>query len=138
MAELEMTESRSQALVGSATIFIRHLQFPQDGEVRALDEKNVQRLLEIFEIAGCENVDKDKHHIPAVVPRLQLEYILHQNGRHISQLQDLKPPKLLLDHDAALECLHGRHRLAAARRYLPPNESWWVVDLYVAEGMIHP
>ena len=33
-----------------------------------------------------------------------------------------------INHD--LICLHGRHRIEAAKKYLHPDDKWWVVDLY--------
>ncbi|TAQ83715.1 hypothetical protein B7494_g7958 [Chlorociboria aeruginascens] len=35
-----------------------------------------------------------------------------------------------------LTCLHGRHRIQAAREILPPTDAWWAVDLYLADA--HP
>jgi len=35
-----------------------------------------------------------------------------------------------------LECLHGRHRIQAAKQALLPPDKWWTVDLYLA-GMIN-
>ncbi|KAG9238306.1 hypothetical protein BJ875DRAFT_502178 [Amylocarpus encephaloides] len=32
-----------------------------------------------------------------------------------------------------LHCLHGRHRIQAAREAFPPRQRWWTVDLYLAD-----
>ncbi len=31
---------------------------------------------------------------------------------------------------ASIDCLHGLHRVAAARSYLDENDQWWTVRLY--------
>ncbi|KAL5331286.1 hypothetical protein ACEPPN_000816 [Leptodophora sp. 'Broadleaf-Isolate-01'] len=42
-------------------------------------------------------------------------------------------PMLKFPTSCQLECLHGRHRIEAAREFLLPTDRWWVVDLYLPE-----
>ena len=46
-------------------------------------------------------------------------------------LVGIAPPHMTFE---AIKCVHGKHRIAAAKEVLLVGNKWWVVDLY-AEGM---
>ena len=54
------------------------------------------------------------------------------SAEHLLSNPDNDPPALRLPARHQLTCLHGRHRIQAARETLPPTEAWWTVDLYLA------
>jgi hypothetical protein len=45
---------------------------------------------------------------------------------------DNNPPALKFAASYRLICLHGRHRIVAAREILLPTDAWWTVELYLA------
>lgn len=55
---------------------------------------------------------------------------LNISGIGSTSLRTLPPTKLRFALGVKIECLHGRHRIIAARRALPPVKIWWTVDLY--------
>ena len=113
---------------GSAKINLKHLTFD---DTSYLDPKNIDRLEKNFELEGCLRLDLE-HHIPAIINDSVLRESLQKS--HIVNgdlLQQNLPPKLDLPPDENLRCLHGKHRIAAAKKFLYlPADKWWVVDLY--------
>lgn len=91
-------------------------------KLRAVDEKNVTRLAKIFLTEGCFRNDK-KNFAQVLVDPNQLEMVQLQDITYDEQTTVMFPPK-------SLECLHGWHRLLAAR-CLPFDEHWWPVDIYI-------
>jgi hypothetical protein len=117
---------------GSALIDLKHLVFESDQVpgTRALDHKNVARLVQIFELEGCHRLEPE-HHVPAIISEKILSDALQRS--QVSQAALLKhdqPPRLRFDDTVRLTCLHGKHRLAAADEFLLPGDKLWVVDLY--------
>ena len=89
---------------------------------RAVDEKNIERLVEIFKREGCLR-SKKEHFAQVLIDPNQLAKVEIISFLENSQFTIMFPPK-------SLECIHGWHRLLAARK-LPFDEHWWPVDLYV-------
>lgn len=130
-------EEKHSSFRGSARIQLKHLQFEEKIEQRRsgddfhLDTKNVDRLTHIFEIEGCLRLDVDNY-VPAIIGEETLQDSIRTSGlKDGSELLDRRvPPKLRLPPALKLQCLHGRHRIAAANEFLLPGDKWWVVDLY--------
>ncbi|KAH8691896.1 hypothetical protein BGW36DRAFT_362925 [Talaromyces proteolyticus] len=95
---------------------------------RALEEKNVRRLVELFQIEGCQAVEPE-HRIAAKIRDDDLTKVLSKND--ITQedlLKSLEPPLLEFDPEVHLLCAQGKHRLEAAKKC---GLDSWVVELYV-------
>ena len=125
---------------GSAKVQLKHLYFESDKESDSasfLDHKNVARLVQIFKLEGCNRLDLE-HRVPVIIDEELLQRSLHQTGvasgdllkRHI-------PPDLTFPASTSLRCLHGRHRIAAARDFLELGHKWWTVDFY-SDGLCSP
>ena len=117
---------------GTAKVKLKHLKFEE--HLTLFDPSNVSRLVNIFKLEGCARLDPD-HHVPVVIHESQLKSALGQS--HASEADLLKPlqtepPELFFPSGFTLTCLHGQHRIAAAREFLLPGDQWWIVDLYVS------
>jgi hypothetical protein len=123
--DLEIFREKARAFCGSVKIpldKLRHEELPDNP--RQLDDKNVARLLDVFQKRGCQPREPDNH-VPALISRSALpEVRVRADG-------DFQ----LFDPDQPLTYLHGRHRLEAARQFLTGNERWWIVDLY-SDGLL--
>lgn len=137
--EREIAEDRSANYRGTVRVRFEFLEFDAES-ARELDPKNVQRLIGIYETAGCHRSNPE-HRIPAVISQKDLDLAIKHSATSLESLlthssgqpQDLKFPQ-----HHSLICLHGQHRVEAAKRWakLSPKEKWWVVDLYL-EGMMN-
>ncbi|KAG9241126.1 hypothetical protein BJ878DRAFT_558879 [Calycina marina] len=125
------TEGREK-YQGTARIKLEVLHFPQN-EPRELDRKNVERLKGYFKKGQCHRVGRN--HIPAVIDQSQLSEVLRDSNVSVKTLLSNTDPHAMLRFPAGsqLQCLHGRHRIQAAREFLTPRESWWTVDLYLSD-----
>ena len=121
---------------GSAKIYLEDLKIRDDPNNEFLDPKNVARLVSIFELEGCLRLDR-AHYIPVIIDSGTLEQALVQAELSKEALLNTEiPPELLLPFTTPAECLHGRHRLAAAKQVLLGDDKWWNVDIYTA-GVTH-
>lgn len=129
--ELQRFEEKQSCFRGSAKIKLKHLQFETENpELLVLDPENVKRLVQVFQLEGCLRFDLERH-IPAIIDENDLFRAL-QNSQSVSGdlFKRQGPPSLYLYSKTTLKCLHGRHRIAAAREFLLPGDKWWIVDLY--------
>jgi hypothetical protein len=117
------SQAASKYRIGYAQVDLRHLEFTPG--VRNFDESNVHRLCRIFATEGCHR-DEPSYSIPAVLPEGFVGVPAVSSG--IIQ-------RLCLDDGMRLYCLHGKHRVLAARRFLPARDQWWTVALY-KHGML--
>ena len=122
--DLQISREKSRTFCGSVKIpldKICHEELPNN--TRQFNEKNVTTLLGFFRSEGCLRLDPE-HHVPALVSRSAVPQGVTPGG---------EPPRF--DPEYPVVCLHGRHRLEAARKFLVGNEDrWWVVDLYSRGG----
>lgn len=81
---------------------------------RELDTKNITKLLHTFEIQGCHHLKPD-YCIPAV--------------RSSQQWQAIGTTEAAKGF--TFECLHGMHRIEAAKLFLPPAQRAWLVAIYL-------
>ncbi|KAH7111054.1 hypothetical protein B0J11DRAFT_473541 [Dendryphion nanum] len=115
---------RSIKYRGTASIKLNVLHFPCE-ESRQLDEKNVERLRNLFrEEGGCRRLDL-RNHVPAIISQSQLNAAMAASRISAGQLlEDARDgyPKLDFPPGYRLECLHGRHRILAAAQVLPRED----------------
>lgn len=122
---------------GSAKIYLEHLQFAKHDVSEFLDQKNVARLKKIFELEGCLRLDPE-HHIPVVIDSETLKQSLTKSAISRGDLfTSTIPPELVLPGKYVVTCLHGRHRIAAARDFLLASDRWWTVDIYSQSAYIN-
>lgn len=133
MADVALVKARSRHYIGSALVSLLELSF--ENEFRKFDEKNVHRPQKIFVIEGCKRYDPINH-VPALITRRDLKRAIRKSGVPLKDLKHHEPPYIDMHRAPSLVCLHGFHRIAAARAFLGPHEQWWVLDLYQADGMI--
>ena len=104
--------------LGNAQVQLQNMDFAPG--VRDFDKANVDRLVNIFRLEGCQR-DDPTHFVPGLIAREHL-------GPEWQQL--LEPQRLSLPTSVVMRCLHGKHRILAAKEVLPPHEQWWNVALY--------
>ncbi|KAF2812826.1 uncharacterized protein BDZ99DRAFT_381703, partial [Mytilinidion resinicola] len=132
-----LAETRSY-FRGSAKLPLRCLQFEtQEMEgARTLDAKNISRLLRIYETEGCHRLEPE-HRIAALINKDILAHTLRRGDGtrefQTTELMDQREDPLLLEFENGVHitCLHGQHRIEAAKQYLDNIEKWWVIDLYL-------
>ena len=129
--------NRRRAFCGSIKCPIRRLRYESiTVDPRQLDPKNVARLLGVFQLEGCRRLEPQNH-----VPALISQAVWHTLLEHLPGGQSsLNPPNgapVQVDPQHDLKCLHGRHRIEAAKKYLHPDDKWWIVDLYT-DGEVAP
>jgi hypothetical protein len=132
--EVRLATERRVKYQGTAKVSLDQIQFdpplPRD-----LDNKNLERLRQIFRKSRCRRLDVDNH-VPAVVSRQDLTGSLQRAGVPASALMTKHPEQfpVLQFSPGQLHGLHGRHRVQAGFELLPPVDRWWTVDLYL-DGM---
>lgn len=126
-------QERTRAYRGSIACPLRNLRFEnQYINPRQLDKKNIERILAIFELQGCLRLEPENS-IPALIAPATLAAIVQTLPEDRRNLQLAgKKPAILSDVPQDIVCLHGQHRVEAAKRFLGPGEKWWVVDLYAS------
>ncbi|KAF1948546.1 hypothetical protein CC80DRAFT_556252 [Byssothecium circinans] len=133
--ELRLEAERCIKYRGTARISLEVLHF-QSNQPRELSQKNVERLKEIFRIEKIHRLNP-RNHIPAVIHQSDLEDAIQASDTTAERLLSNpanEPPLLAFPAGHRLTCLHGRHRVQAARETLPPTDAWWTVDLYLADS----
>lgn len=136
IAQLEDAKSEEERRLkyrGAARISLDALQFSED-DMKQLDAKNVEHLVDIFRREGCRR-QPVRNHISALITQPCLDTALEISRISASSL--LTPssddyPQLRLPSGIRLTCLHGKHRIQAGREFLRPRDKWWIVDLYLA------
>lgn len=127
--------NQRHAFCGSIKCLIRRLRFESIiVDPRQLDPKNVIRLFEVFKLEGCRRLEA-QNHVPALISQTVLNALLEHvpGGLASLNLRDQTPVHVDPNHD--LKCLHGRHRIETAKKYLHSDDEWWIVDLY-ADGKV--
>ena len=131
--ELRLQTERCVKYKGTARVRLENLHFEWN-EPRELSRKNVERLKEIFRMEDVHRLEPSNH-VPAVIEPADLEAAMQVSEVSAEKLlsnPDNNPPALRFPPEHRLRCLHGRHRIQAARETLPPIDAWWTVDLYLA------
>jgi hypothetical protein len=143
LAQLEdskIERERRRTYRGTARVRLEALHFRRN-RPRELDRKHVEYLKRCFRKDGCRRLPKENH-ISAVIDQEHLDRAIR--GSEISQADLLTNQphhyaELVFPSGYQLECLHGQHRIQAAREVeiLSPIDKWWTVDLYLA-GIASP
>jgi hypothetical protein len=118
---------KNQAFCGSFSVPIAKLKFKfGSGVSYRTNQQKTKGILKQFKLVGCRQQDPENH-IPALIP-------LHALPR------GLRPaPENPLDFNPEDDIIYlcGRHRLEAAKQFLNPSNTRWVVDLY-SDGWASP
>lgn len=129
--EARLSQDGSKYFLGRARINIDVLDFSRSS-AREIDPANVQRLVSHFRLVGCLRLDS-RYHVPAIVDNTILRQALEEANASVDDLRSSDTsrwPFLTFPAGARIDCLHGQHRVMAARVILPSNERWWIADLY--------
>jgi hypothetical protein len=126
---------RLQSYQGCAIIKLQHLRFEASHltGTREIAEKNVEKLLKMFEIEGCGNLEPE-HRVCATIEQEVLTRALAKSSLTREALLDpTNQAHLLLDGEDFMTCVYGKHRLKAGERF---GEITWLVDLYL-DGRVY-
>jgi hypothetical protein len=117
-------------IIGANTLL---LEFPYG---RELNEHIVQKLLILFQNSrdGC-NRDNKMYCIPAFINHHDFEQLLQSEAHlrrdiQLSLEQVHVRPRVTLPN-VRIYCLHGKHCIKAAEKFLAPHDRWWTIELYV-------
>ena len=126
--DLSTLQDKEQNYLGSAKVPLHKIEFQDDDNAanlaRPLDRKNVLRLISIFKLEGCRRLE-DSNRVTAI---LDAETLRSAHARGSSPSRSGEPPRIY--PELPIECLHGRHRIAAASSFLKLDDKWWTVDFY--------
>jgi hypothetical protein len=129
---------RRHTFKGSARISLDVLSF-QPRKHRDIDRKHIEYLKRCFRQDECRRLEV-RNHVEAEIDQQMLDNILHDCRVTAQELLTNRPngyPWLSFPEGFQLECLHGQHRIQAAREFLLPTDKWWTVDLYTSGKYIH-
>ena len=132
LEESNLEEEKRIKYKGTARIGLEWLYFRE----KELDIPHVRELQSLFR-KDCRRLDA-RNHIPAIIDQHHLDSALRVSEVQedvLSMNMQHNIPELIFWSDYQLECLHGRHRIQAAKQVLSSSNRWWTVDLYLA-GMI--
>lgn len=127
----QLESDKQKYFLGTAKVDIDAFSFdsflPRD-----LNLQNSERLLSVYELTGCSQLDT-ANRVPALIADNDFTEAVAradstvEKARHHDHLQW---PTLSLPADAKIECLRGKHRIEAAKLYLRSGFRWWSVDFY--------
>ena len=130
-AEFRLATERNLKYQGTARVDLNQI-VPHPTIARNIDSKNVHRLCGIFGKDGCRRLSLHNH-VTAIVSRQDLNSALHAAGVGVHELMTSSGDRYPHLHFSTgqVHCLHGQHRLKAGEEFLPRNDQWWTVDLYL-------
>ncbi len=135
--ELILSREKGSAYCGSVKVPLHSLKHEEpEQSSRQLDMKNVNRLINIFKLEGCQRLEADNY-VPTLVSKEAFARLLCLVGGEGAKLKRWDEILILFEPLIPLTFLHGRHRIEAGRRFLRQSEQWWVVDLF-AEELLSP
>ncbi|KAH7323832.1 hypothetical protein BKA65DRAFT_555502 [Rhexocercosporidium sp. MPI-PUGE-AT-0058] len=100
-----------------------------------LTGKHVEYLKGCFRKDQCRRLEV-RNHIEAEVDQQILDVALRGSNVTARELLTNQPngcPELVFPQGFQIECLHGQHRIQAAREFLLPTDKWWTVDFYTSD-----
>ncbi|KAF4227812.1 hypothetical protein CNMCM8980_000135 [Aspergillus fumigatiaffinis] len=127
-----LATERHHAFLGAAKVKLQHIDIGPKGR---LDMAKVMRLRRVFRVNGIYPLQRENH-VEVVISQSDLEQTLGQHGLTLQEFRGKDPGSYpTLDFTGRpLKCLHGKHRIQAARDVLPSFRRWWIVDFYI-EGL---
>jgi hypothetical protein len=142
LEDLEFDTERRATCQGSALVRFEYLKWTERP-----DQERVDHVGRIFKKEGCRPLEVG-HHIPAIVDQRQLGAALDEARRNGRWTADRLPTSYAavttktgypeLEFPSGIECLHGLHRIQAAKECREVTEEWWIVDLYppgISDGL---
>jgi len=127
---MDILKDKDAKYLGTALVSIAHLTFPHP--CRQIDRKVVEQLKRDFEGEGCLNEDISNG-VPVMIDNEAFYKGLEKlamNAGDFKAVPKTAPVRFQLDHGTRLECLHGQHRILAAKEFLSSVGSWWSADFY--------
>ncbi|KAK2793671.1 hypothetical protein FQN50_009983 [Emmonsiellopsis sp. PD_5] len=117
---------------GYVRIDLSHLTSEGDSIVGSRPQgKNADRLLRIFQSAGCDRQDPE-HHIPVLISNDILnEALSHSQMTQEALLSGIDPSHLILGSEMTLMYLKGKSHLRAVHEFFLPGDKWWGAKLYL-------
>ncbi|KAA8622017.1 DUF3723 domain-containing protein [Pyrenophora tritici-repentis] len=136
-AEEDIERQKSSHFRGRARVPLEFLHFSEHSP-RDLDRGNVERLMGVYRDEGVKRLQCE-HHIPTIIGKDDLLSAVHLSGLslvHLLNSSQDDPPRLTFPEGFRLRCLHGKHRIEAAKlsACLQGQDRWWTVTLY-SEGL---
>lgn len=112
---------------GFARIKLDNIDFDSG---RDLDDQKVNRLVKVFELEpqGCERASL-ANAIPVIVGKDILANLFPPGHLYSTTLHSLVPDQLPWLSTRVI-CLHGKHRIHAARKFLRIHDRWWTVKIF--------
>jgi len=101
--------------IGSGRVRISSINIEGE-QCRSQDPKNIKRIKDIFKVEGCQ---PESNLVPVLVDEVQ--FANAKMSRTGMELPDFEFP------ERSLECLHGLHRLLAAREW---GAQYWIVNFF--------
>lgn len=157
--DFRVSTERRLTFKGSALVRFECLRWDEykrlNEEKRVPDPKHIERIVRIFQGAGCHRLES-RNHIPATIDQHQLVAAL-EGAQSNTRLSGLNNPledaqqneksntgisstnNANSDHypelsiPGGVQCLRGLHRIEAGKVYLQTTDKWWVIDLYLSE-----
>lgn len=118
---------------GFARVRLDHLDLQTGREV---DHKQVEYLCNVFEQEGCRH-DQPDYSVPVVIQQEIMSSALRSHPSGVAGLpfSGTNAPMLTFSDDVQIVCLHGGHRITAARKFLKVRDQWWTVKVF-GEGTV--
>jgi hypothetical protein len=127
--DLDINALISERLIGVARADTASLEFIKGREI---DARIIDGLVRVFRKTKCRRHDPD-HHIPVVINQGDLSKTLEASGLTQEALatpaKDGSPHFVRAVGAQKFLCLHGRHRIEAAQKFLPDDDQWWTIKL---------
>ena len=124
----------ARQLIGTARADVSCLDFFQG---RQTDHQVVKHLLEVFCQIGCRRYDPDNF-IPVLITKADLNIALQASGLNRTalqgQVQEGLPHILKTAKKQTLSCAHGRHRIEAAKQFLPEDDQRWTIKIFLVKS----
>jgi hypothetical protein len=127
---MDISKDKAAKYLGTALVSIAHLTFPHP--CRQIDRKVIEQLKRDFEGEGCLNEDISNG-VPVMIDNETFHAGLEKLAMTAGDFKAASKTALLrfqLNYGTKLECLHGQHRVLAAKEFLSSARSWWSADLY--------
>ncbi|KAL3468695.1 hypothetical protein BJX99DRAFT_265928, partial [Aspergillus californicus] len=125
--EQSLEAYREERCKGSARVRLDCLSFDNGFSHLINDGRNSIRLERILEIQGCLRINRD-YHVPVLVNAADWGHRIR-----FSETGNGRLPELVVPLDTVLRAMNHESLISAARKWLSPQNRWWVVDVYVED-----